>query len=190
MTINPISSGTSYSATSDVNAASQKQRAAFQSLAGALQAGDLAAAQTAFGQWQQDQQSLSSLLTANGKQRPTDTQTATDIQNIGAALQSGNVTEAQKALAQLKIDMQSARGAHHAKHVRHAEAAGEIENDGDSDDAASASGGVSFSSGTGTAALTPDQVLQAFLKQLQTGTYTQTGTAASANSSVGLSKLA
>ena len=65
---------------------------------------------SAFGQWQQDKQSLGALLGANGKQSPANSQIANDIQNIGAALQSGNVTEAQKALAQLKIDMQAACG--------------------------------------------------------------------------------
>jgi soluble cytochrome b562 len=96
-------------------------RQGFQTLASALQSGNLTDAQSAFAALQQLLPNFSAgsagNQTQNGQSGSGQNQFATDFSALGQALQSGNVTQAQKAFATLQQDMQSVQGHHH--HHRH-----------------------------------------------------------------------
>ena len=99
MAISPINSSTS---AADLRTQFQQQRSDLQSLSASLQSGNLDAAQTAFAQWQKDQQALSNAQGTNAQKPATNSAISADVQALGAALKSGNIGDAQKAFAQLK----------------------------------------------------------------------------------------
>ncbi len=108
---------------SNLQSSSSTLGSAFQSLAAALQSGDLKSAQNAFSQIQslmQNSQSSQGTTTqqANGQQN----QFSTDFAALGKALQSGDVSGAQTALKKLQQDMQSSSSTtktHHHHHHHH-----------------------------------------------------------------------
>jgi hypothetical protein len=84
-----------------------KRSADFTTLQSALQSGNLAGAQSAFGGFLQDVQKISqtagpSSLFGAG------TQASKDLQSLGSALKSADLSGAQKAFASLKQDVQIA----------------------------------------------------------------------------------
>jgi hypothetical protein len=93
------------------NSSSQNQ-SNFQSLANALQSGNLSAAQSAFTSLEQTFQNQ------NSQQPGQSNPVSNDIQSLSSALNSGNLTSAQQAFAQLQKDMQTqqASGHHHHHH--------------------------------------------------------------------------
>jgi hypothetical protein len=94
------------------SSSSQSRSNNFQSLANALQSGNLSGAQSAFSALEQSYQSQ------NG-QSSTSNQNSTinnDFQNLSSALNSGNLSSAQQAFAQLQKDMQSQQTGHHHHH--------------------------------------------------------------------------
>lgn len=99
MTISAISSSSA-----SFVATFQKDRQAFGQLAGALQAGDLTAAQNAYN-------TLASSPIAQGN-----SPFAQALQQIGQDLQSGDLADAQKALASLQQQQQQGRAHHHHHH--------------------------------------------------------------------------
>ena len=120
MSVSPISSvDNTYQTyqTNWQNNLSQIQQG-FQSLASALQSGNLTGAQQAFTALQQLlPNSSAGNQTQTGQSGSGQNQFATDLSALGQALQSGNVTQAQQAFAKLQQDMQSVQGQHH--HHRH-----------------------------------------------------------------------
>jgi DNA-binding FadR family transcriptional regulator len=96
----------------------KKQRADFQSLASALQSGDLSSAQQAFAQLQQDNPRLANAL--NSASSDSDSTRLTDLKSLSSALQSGDVSGAQQAMAQLQQDGQTAQVGGHHHHHHHA----------------------------------------------------------------------
>ena len=98
MAVSPIAAG----ASPQTNPFAQF-RQAFSQLSGALQSGNLTAAQSAYNTL------ASSPLAQNGP-------FAQGLQQIGQDLQSGDVADAQKALASLQQQAQQARGHHHHHH--------------------------------------------------------------------------
>jgi hypothetical protein len=181
MSISAINSVTSSSSSSDLRSLFRQQRTDFQTLATAIQSGDLSAAQSAFSQWQTSQGSIATVLASKGQARPANVQINADIQALGGALNTGSISDVQKAFAQLQTDMQAARAAHHGKHSQ--EQAGEKENDGDADD------GVASKSGA-TQPLTQQQLLELFLKQLRASNYNADGTPVVPTSALSINKLA
>ena len=99
MTISAISSSSA-----SFVATFQKDRQAFGQLAGALQVGDLTAAQNAYN-------TLASSPIAQGN-----SPFAQALQQIGQDLQSGDLADAQKALASLQQQQQQGRAHHHHHH--------------------------------------------------------------------------
>jgi hypothetical protein len=104
----------------------QQARDNYQTLAQALQNGNLTAAQKAYGSIQQEQQN-------GGPQPPADSPIATAFNDLGQALQSGDLSGAQQAFSSLQDAFQSLRksGGHHGPHGSHAP-----DDDQDSSDAA------------------------------------------------------
>ncbi|HVC19867.1 MAG TPA: hypothetical protein VNE16_07300 [Vicinamibacterales bacterium] len=101
----------------------QQRRNAFQQLTQALQSGNLAQAQQAFGS-----------LTANGLTGPgASTPVGQDLAALGQALQSGNLTSAQQAFAKLQSDAQQAMQSHHQHHGAGQKSGTATDSDGDND---------------------------------------------------------
>jgi hypothetical protein len=142
MTVSNVSSTTSpYYQTIDPSGF-QQRRQDFNSLASALQSGDLSSAQSALAAFQKD---LPSTSQANASQPfGQNSQANTDFQRLQSALQSGDLSGAQKAFASLKTDFQPAQGAHgHHHHRRAGNAAGS--NAGGSSSSSSSSASTSSS---------------------------------------------
>ncbi len=107
MTIEAVSANSNLYA-SGLQPANLKQvRTDFASLAGALQSGDLAAAQQAFAALQQDQPQIAAA--SNSSTAGADP-LGQAVGDLAGALKSGDLAAAQKAFAALQ---QAARGVHH-----------------------------------------------------------------------------
>ena len=126
MTVSGISSVIPSSLTDP--ATFKQGQAAFQALAGALQAGDLGGAQKAFADFIQIVQGSKT------------GQLSADLQAVGSALQSGDIGAAQKAFATLQQNAQKAHGHHRHHHRLHIAVP--------SDSTASATAGASSSPGS------------------------------------------
>jgi hypothetical protein len=121
-----------------------KQAAAdFQSLAQALQSGDLAGAQQAFASLQQDSPWVSRAVAGTTADSASSNSTASPLQALGKALQSGDIAGAQQAFAAV----QQARGGHHGHHHDASAASG-----------AASTAAVATSAGTATATSIIDTV--------------------------------
>lgn len=95
----------------------QQRRQDFQSLASALQSGDLSGAQQAFQDLQQLQSSSSSSdPSQSGSSSNSTNPLSADFSALGQALQSGDLATAQSDFAQLQQDMQSLFQTHHHHH--------------------------------------------------------------------------
>jgi len=86
----------------------QQQTQSFKDMSVAFQGGDLAGAQSAFGNLQQTIQSTSQAHNGRSVFDPNGA-IANDFQSIGAALQSGDLTGAKSAFAAFKQDIRAAR---------------------------------------------------------------------------------
>jgi len=84
----------------------------FQSLAQALQSGNLAAAQQAFATLQQDSPWISRAVSGTAPATGTTASASSPLQALGKALQSGDLAGAQQAFAAV----QQGRGGHHGHH--------------------------------------------------------------------------
>jgi hypothetical protein len=127
----------------------QQQYQDFNSLASALQSGNLSGAQIAFTAWQRDLQSIvPSNLQAAFQNQPfgSNSQANSDFQALSSALQSGDVSAAQQAFASLKQDLQSAGGVHRRHHHHHHHP--QTGNKGDTDDRKQSPGSVPFAAAT------------------------------------------
>ena len=143
MTISGISSTSSvYQNDMTANVAQRKQD--FQSLANALQSGNLADAQKAFAQLQSDGlktgQTQSSNSQSNSQSSP--------LQALATALQNGDLSGAQQAFAQLQQGMK----AHH--HHHHHQGAGSSQTNSTSQVTSSSGTGDSTSSTGGQISIT------------------------------------
>ena len=96
-----------------LNAANPSQ-SNLQSLASALQSGNLTAAQNAFATFEQSFSASNSQQgsSQSGQSSPVNS----DIQTLSSALKSGNLTSAQSAFLQLQKDMQTQQGSGHHHH--------------------------------------------------------------------------
>jgi hypothetical protein len=100
----------------------QQQAQDFNTLASALQSGNLSTAQSAFTSWQQDLTSIAppnQQSTQQSQPFGSNSQANSDFQSLSSALQSGDISSAQQAFANLKQDLQSSgsvRGHHHHHH--------------------------------------------------------------------------
>lgn len=103
MTISGISSNSSVYQT-DTAAKMAQRKQDFQSLADALQSGNLSDAQKAFAQLQSDGVKTSQTQNSNSQSSP--------LQALASALQNGDLSGAQQAFAQLQQGMK----AHHHHH--------------------------------------------------------------------------
>jgi outer membrane protein assembly factor BamD (BamD/ComL family) len=109
MSVSAISSSGGFSPV-DWQTKAQQIKADFQSLAQALQSGDLKGAQQAFATLQKDSPAKSSTATTSS----TSSTNPNDLMNtLSQALQSGNLSAAQQAFAQLQ------QAAHHGHHRHH-----------------------------------------------------------------------
>jgi len=114
MSISGVSSGNNLYQT-NISSINSQRKQDFQNLASALQSGDLASAQKAFAQLQQDgskvgqAQSSQNSNQSNGQNNP--------FQALTSALQSGDLSGAQQAFSQLQQGMKS----HHHHHKQGAE---------------------------------------------------------------------
>jgi hypothetical protein len=127
----------------------------FESLAGALQSGNLASAQTAFSSLEQDLPGISQLLqpgSSTGSAADQSSPIPKALQSLQTALKSGDLSGAQQAFANLQQGLQSARSAHRGHHHHHASAtnatnsanqAAGTDSDGDSDGSSGAATGSS-----------------------------------------------
>src|SRR5438093_8206662 len=89
----------------------------FQSLADALQAGNLPGAQQAFAALQQDRSSSAPGASVTGTpQAGQSSPIRQDIQALQSALQSNDLAGAQKALTTFQQDLQQTGQAHHHRH--------------------------------------------------------------------------
>ena len=132
----------------------QQQAQDFNSLAGALQSGNLSTAQTAFTSWQNDLTLIApSNLQSALQSQPfgSNTQANTDFQSLSSALQSGDLSSAQQAFASLKQDLQSTGGSGsvHRRHHHHHSA--QTQNNGSS--GVGAQGTATSATATAAAAL-------------------------------------
>lgn len=85
----------------------------FESLANALQSGNLSSAQSAFSSLGQDLPGMSQLLQASSSSESSATQNSPivkDLQSLQSALQSGDLSGAQKAFANLQQSLQQTGG--------------------------------------------------------------------------------
>ncbi len=104
----------------------------FTTLQTTLQAGNLAAAQTAFAAFLQDVQKTAQMAGPASLFGPG-TQTSRDLQTLGGALKSADLTGAQKAFAALEQDIQAAgqsRNSLPTAHVHHPFTHCEVANNG------------------------------------------------------------
>jgi len=93
----------------------------FQSLAKALQSGDLSGAQQAFQALQQLRSNASVSPTGQtGQAKSSSNPLSTDVSALGSALQSGDLSGAQAAFSKLQQDMQALAATHHRHHHHHA----------------------------------------------------------------------
>lgn len=124
MSISPISSASIY----EINQVnwqnnSTQRQSAFQSLASALQAGDLNLAQQAFAALQQLQPNSSTgIQTQTAQQGSVQNPLAADFTALGQALTKGDLGAAKTAFDKLLQDMQSVRQGHHHRHHHRASA--------------------------------------------------------------------
>jgi hypothetical protein len=118
MTVSSVSSATSLYQPEN-QALFQQQAQDFNTLASALQSGNLSTAQSAFTSWQQDLTSIAppnQQSTQQSQPFGSNSQANSDFQSLSSALQSGDISSAQQAFANLKQDLQSSgsvRGHHH-----------------------------------------------------------------------------
>lgn len=118
MTVSSVSSATSLYPPEN-QALFQQQAQDFNTLASALQSGNLSTAQSAFTSWQQDLTSIAppnQQSTQQSQPFGSNSQANSDFQSLSSALQSGDISSAQQAFANLKQDLQSSgsvRGHHH-----------------------------------------------------------------------------
>jgi hypothetical protein len=121
MTVSSVSSATSLYQPEN-QALFQQQAQDFNTLASALQSGNLSTAQSAFTSWQQDLTSIAppnQQSTQQSQPFGSNSQANSDFQSLSSALQSGDISSAQQAFANLKQDLQSSgsvRGHHHHHH--------------------------------------------------------------------------
>ena len=121
MTVSSVSSATSLYQPEN-QALFQQQAQDFNTLASALQSGNLSTAQSAFTSWQQDLTSIAppnQQSTQQSQPFGSNSQANSDFQSLSSALQSGDISSAQQAFANLKQDLQSSgsvRGRHHHHH--------------------------------------------------------------------------
>lgn len=99
----------------NVQSAWQQRAQDFKSLGDALQAGNLAAAQSACANFQQDLQSFSQAA-QSGQPFSSNPAAATDFQTLQTSLQSGDISGAQQAFASLNQDMETGHIPHHHHH--------------------------------------------------------------------------
>jgi hypothetical protein len=92
---------------------SSQSQSSYQSLANALQSGNLTAAQTAFATFEQSFQDQTGNQTASASHSNT---INNDLQSLSNALNSGNLTSAQQAFAQLQKDMTTEQTGRHRHH--------------------------------------------------------------------------
>jgi hypothetical protein len=102
----------------------QQQAQDFNTLASALQSGNLSTAQSAFTSWQQDLTSIAppnQQSTQQSQPFGSNSQANSDFQSLSSALQSGDISSAQQAFANLKQDLQSSgsSGSVHRHHHHH-----------------------------------------------------------------------
>ena len=128
MSISSISSNSDYYqsySTNRSNSLKQQSQQDFNSLAEALQSGDLSGAQNAFASLMQLIPNSSSSInsqtqsaaTASTSNSSNGTSTVkSDFSVLGQALQSGDLTSAQNDFSKLMQDMQSIGGGHHHHH--------------------------------------------------------------------------
>ena len=128
VTVSNVSSADGVNAT-DSRSAFNQTRADFQTLASALQSGDLASAQQAFAQLQKDNPRLAQAL--NSAPSSSDSPRIADLKSIASALQSGDITSAQQAFAKLQQDGQAVAGHHHHHHHAAPAAGTDTDNTGD-----------------------------------------------------------
>lgn len=113
MSITPVSSGAATGA-ADLQANATQRRTDFQSLASALQSGDLTTAQQALAQLQKDSPRLAQAMNST---TTSDNPRVTDLKSLASALQSGDIAGAQQAMVKLQQDAQGAqKGGHHHHH--------------------------------------------------------------------------
>lgn len=108
-------STTSYQST--VQSSFKQRQQDFQSLADALQAGNLQGAQQAFAALQQDRAASPRVAGVTGTQQAgQNSPIRQDIQALQSALQSNDLAGAQKALTTFQQDVQQAGHTHHHRH--------------------------------------------------------------------------
>ena len=112
--------------TGQTNSAFQSWRQNFQALGSALQAGNLAGAQSAFANLMQNAPAALGAPNTNTSQNQTLTQ---DFNTLLGALQSGNLSDAQKAFATLKQDMAAMHQTHHHHHHQKSQGAAQTGSD-------------------------------------------------------------
>src|SRR5208337_4175079 len=91
----------------------------FESLANALQSGDLSSAQSAFSSLEQNLPGISQVLQSNSSSSSSSTQTspvAQALQSLQSALQSGDLSGAQQAFTSLEKALQSTGSTHRGHH--------------------------------------------------------------------------
>ena len=94
----------------------------FQSLASALQSGNLSGAQSAFSSLEQDLPGISQVLQAGANSSASGTSTnpiGQALQSLSSALQSGDISGAQQAFASLQQGLQATQGTGHAHRGHH-----------------------------------------------------------------------
>ena len=133
MTISNVSSSGDINAT-DAGSRFKQTRADFQSIASALQSGNLDQAQQAFGQLQKDNPRLAQLL--NSPASGTDSPRVADLKALASALQNKDLPGAQQAFSALQQTAQAGVGRHHHHNsaaTGSASAGGAVDSDGDHD---------------------------------------------------------
>jgi DNA-binding FadR family transcriptional regulator len=119
----------------------QQRKTDWQSLASALQSGDLTGAQQAFS-------SLQAMQTGGNQGASSTSPISSDFTALGKAIQSGDLNAAQTAFQKLQTDMQTMRAHHHHHHQ-----GGTTQNTSDSDsDNSSTTDSTSSVSGVNTLA--------------------------------------
>jgi len=96
----------------------------FQSLATALQSGDLSGAQQAFQALQQLRPNAPVSPTGQtGQAKSSSNPLSADVSALGSALQSGDLSGAQAAFSKIQQDVQALGATHHRHHHHHASSA-------------------------------------------------------------------
>jgi DNA-binding FadR family transcriptional regulator len=127
--------------------ASNSHRKDLQTLADALQSGDMTAAQKAFAQMLKDSPRLAQAV--NGTQTASSNSRTADFQALATALKSGDLPGAQQAMAKLLQDgPRASKG--HSTYQALAGASGLLATPAETGDTATAEGGIDETSTVGT----------------------------------------